>query len=92
MNEDEKAATEELLQSKFEEIHSDGTATDFYEEEASAPTFQAEPGDPANLPMDVVVQQVLDGQWGSGLERKMRLKNAGYDYIEVLTEAARARR
>lgn len=33
-----------------------------------------------------VAQEVLQGKWGNGAERKQRLTNAGYNYTEVQTE------
>lgn len=32
---------------------------------------------------DVIAQEVIDGKWGNGEERKKRLINAGYDYDQV---------
>lgn len=33
--------------------------------------------------LDEVVAEVIRGEWGAGAERKMRLTNAGYDYIKI---------
>lgn len=40
-------------------------------------------------PLRVVVQEVLDGKWGNGDDRRARLTNAGYDYELVQTEVNR---
>lgn len=32
---------------------------------------------------DVIAQEVIAGKWGNGIERKLRLKQAGYDPTEV---------
>lgn len=37
-------------------------------------------------PLDVVVQEVIDGVWGVGLDRKKQLERAGYDYRKVQYE------
>ena len=34
-------------------------------------------------PIDEVAQEVINGQWGNGSERKNKLTNAGYDYNAV---------
>jgi hypothetical protein len=36
-----------------------------------------------------VAQQVIDGQWGNGADRKARLANAGYSYVQVQAEVNR---
>ena len=33
--------------------------------------------------IDAVAKEVIDGKWGTGEERKAKLKDAGYDYKEV---------
>lgn len=38
---------------------------------------------PAKKTVDQLVQEVLDGKWGNGAERKAKLTAAGYDYDEV---------
>ncbi len=40
-------------------------------------------GSAATGSVDVVAQEVLDGKWGNGDDRKARLKAAGYDYDAV---------
>ena len=37
-------------------------------------------------PLDVVAQEVLDGKWGNGAERKQKLEEAGYSY-DILQRA-----
>lgn len=34
-------------------------------------------------PNEDIAKEVLQGKWGNGLERKIRLSNAGYDYDEI---------
>ena len=34
-------------------------------------------------PVDVIVQEVIEGKWGSGNNRKTKLNLAGYDYKEI---------
>lgn len=36
-----------------------------------------------------VAKEVIEGKWGYGAERKHRLEEAGFDYIEVQSEANR---
>lgn len=36
-----------------------------------------------------VAKEVIEGKWGYGAERKRRLEEAGFDYIEVQSEANR---
>lgn len=36
-----------------------------------------------------IAQEVIDGKWGSGMDRKNRLHAAGYDYAEVQAEVNR---
>lgn len=38
---------------------------------------------PAKKTIDELAQEVLDGKWGDGADRKKRLTAAGYDYDEV---------
>lgn len=33
--------------------------------------------------IDEVAQEVIQGEWGNGNERKVRLENVGYHYQEV---------
>ena len=33
--------------------------------------------------VDDIAQEVIDGLWGVGLDRKKRLTNAGYDYKTI---------
>lgn len=40
---------------------------------------------PALKSVDVIAQEVIDGKWGNGDERKARLTAAGYNYNEVQT-------
>lgn len=35
------------------------------------------------IDIDAVAKEVIDGKWGTGDERKQRLKDAGYDYWTV---------
>lgn len=34
-------------------------------------------------PNQIVAQEVLDGKWGNGADRRERLTKAGYDYEKV---------
>ena len=34
-------------------------------------------------PNQVIAQEVLDGKWGNGVERRERLTKAGYNYEKV---------
>lgn len=34
-------------------------------------------------PVDVIAREVINGQWGSGEERRARIEEAGYNYSEV---------
>lgn len=43
----------------------------------------AETPEPSLLPLDEIAQEVIDGKWGNGSERKQRLTDAGYDYDAV---------
>lgn len=36
--------------------------------------------------VDQLAQEVLEGKWGNGVERKQRLTAAGYDYVAVQTK------
>lgn len=38
---------------------------------------------PVKASNETVAQQVIDGKWGSGEDRKTRLRNAGYDYATI---------
>lgn len=44
---------------------------------------------PVLKPLPEVVQEVLKGKWGNGVERKKKLTQAGYDYNEVQAEVNR---
>ena len=41
------------------------------------------PSTPANKSIDTIAQEVINGMWGVGQDRKNRLQNAGYDYNTV---------
>ncbi len=41
------------------------------------------------LPLDDIVMEVLEGNWGNGAQRKSALLAAGYDYSEVQKEVTR---
>jgi hypothetical protein len=41
------------------------------------------PDDPRGLSLHEVSEQVANGDWGEGQERRVRLAKAGYDYNEV---------
>lgn len=45
------------------------------------PKYDAEPT--ANKSVAELAQEVLDGKWGNGADRKKRLTDAGYDYNKV---------
>ena len=34
-------------------------------------------------PIYTIAQEVINGDWGNGAERKRRLREAGYDYNKV---------
>jgi GH25 family lysozyme M1 (1,4-beta-N-acetylmuramidase) len=38
---------------------------------------------PVQKSVDELAQEVIDGKWGNGEDRKVRLTNAGYNYAEV---------
>ena len=44
---------------------------------------KAEEVKPTNKTVSELVEEVLDGKWGNGDDRKKRLTDAGYDYNEV---------
>lgn len=44
---------------------------------------KTEQANPAKKSVDVIAQEVVDGKWGNGNDRKKRLTNAGYNYDEV---------
>lgn len=51
---------------------------------AKAETPKPAPVDkPAKKPLATIVQEVIDGKWGSGEQRKKKLQAAGYDYASV---------
>jgi len=39
--------------------------------------------------IDEISDEVIDGLWGNGTERRRRLEEAGYDYQEVQDEVNR---
>lgn len=41
------------------------------------------------LDLTTIAREVISGKWGTGLQRKSRLENAGYDYGVVQTEVNR---
>ncbi|MBQ9326958.1 MAG: hypothetical protein IJ225_00285 [Solobacterium sp.] len=43
----------------------------------------AKPAAPAKKAVDVIVEEVIKGDWGNGEERKTKLTEAGYDYDMV---------
>jgi hypothetical protein len=42
-----------------------------------------ESGEDTKKSVDEIADEVIDGKWGNGTERKQRLEAAGYDYSEV---------
>ena len=40
-------------------------------------------------PVNTIAKEVIEGKWGNGVIRKMKLKNAGYDYSAVQKEVNR---
>lgn len=44
---------------------------------------------PVRLSVEAVAKQVINGQWGNGLERRRRIIAAGYDYEAVRVEVNR---
>ena len=49
-------------------------------QQATTPTNQTTP---SKKPLATIAQEVIDGKWGSGTERKKKLTTAGYDYNAV---------
>lgn len=47
------------------------------------PSRSAQPSDRSGLEMDELVQEIAEGKWGNGQERRNRLSAAGYDHREV---------
>ena len=41
---------------------------------------------PEESEADDIVQQVLNGEWGVGQERRLRLAKAGYDHLAIQRE------
>ena len=54
-----------------------------YVDYLSGKTVEQKPVAPAKKSNDVIAQEVIDGKWGNGTERKNRLTDAGYDYDAV---------
>lgn len=52
-------------------------------EEPVEPEPTPEPEPEPTIPLDTLVDQILDGQWGSGETRKQKLIEAGYNYEQV---------
>ena len=48
-------------------------------------TFSDMEQDVAEIPNEKLAQEVIDGMWGNGEDRKKRLTEAGYDYNAVQT-------
>jgi len=46
-------------------------------------------GEDAKKSIQEIAQEVIDGKWGSGIDRKNRLHAAGYDYAEIQAEVNR---
>lgn len=46
-------------------------------------------GKSSRKPISVIADEVIDGKWGSGNDRKQRLEKAGYDYRDVQDEVNR---
>lgn len=44
---------------------------------------------PTNRSFDEIVQEVREGKWGRGQERRLRLSQAGYDHVAVQKELVR---
>ena len=44
------------------------------------------------VPVSIIVKEVIDGKWGVGNDRKLRLEEAGYNYREVQDEVNRVLR
>ena len=36
-----------------------------------------------NKTLDQIAREIIEGKWGNGNERKLRLENAGYNYSEI---------
>lgn len=47
------------------------------------------PAKPQLKPVSVVAKEVLRGEWGNGTDRKRRLEQAGYNYVQVQAEVNR---
>lgn len=86
MDEDDaQESIEEVLSDKLEEIQLHGSGVEPAEEETTGETVHLTASGPTGLPMDVLVDQIIAGLWGNGLERRARIKAAGYDFIAVQT-------
>lgn len=60
-------------------------AKKYYREMMSEAGKPVEPSKPVELKKTIkqLAQEVIDGKWGNGEDRKARLKNAGYDPVAV---------
>jgi hypothetical protein len=47
------------------------------------PLYDKENATESKKSVSAIAQEVIEGKWGNGAERKDRLEKAGYDYIEV---------
>lgn len=54
-----------------------------YDSEVSKPSTPATATNTGKKSIQQIATEVIDGKWGSGDERKSKLKSAGYDYAEV---------
>ena len=57
---------------------------------AASPATAAQPEAAAKKPADVIVKEVINGDWGNGADRKARLEAAGYDYAIIQKAVDRA--
>ena len=62
--------------------------TDSSDDEGSSDT-PTPSSTPTLRPIHEIALEVINGDWGNGEERRIRLTNAGYDYDEVQTEVNR---
>lgn len=55
----------------------------YYDKYAVKPAEPQKPVEPAKKSNEEIAQEVLNGKWGNGEERKQKLAAAGYDYSAV---------
>lgn len=53
------------------------------------PQEESPPEDLVYMNFEQIVQEVIDGKWGSGQDRRLRLRQAGYDHVAIQKEIIR---